>query len=112
IRRKGNGIPAGIGAGQRAILGALPADGDTLTVDKSNGATVQSVGRAFRNAMESEHRNKFYHANRLYLVAGVFVSVLVLMSTLVLGNLEPETIAAAIGMIFPCVVVAVIAGNV
>src|SRR5690606_7800290 len=33
-------------------------------------------------------------------------------STLVLGNLEPETIAAAIGMIFPCVVVAVIAGNV
>ncbi|MGB3540962.1 MAG: DUF2207 domain-containing protein [Mesorhizobium sp.] len=112
IRRKGNGILAGIGAGQRAILGALPADGDTLTVDKSNGATVQSVGRAFRNAMESEHRNKFYHANRLYLVAGIFVSALVLMCTLVLGNLGPEMIAAAIGMIFPCVVVAVIAGNV
>src|SRR5690606_26777551 len=42
IRRKGsNGMPKGLGAGERAILGALPGEGDTLAVNKANGETVQ-----------------------------------------------------------------------
>src|SRR5690606_36587505 len=77
IRRKGDGVPVEIGVGQRAILKALPADGDTLTVNKANGQTVQLVGRAFRQAMEAEHRNQFYRVNALYLTAGAFVSVMV-----------------------------------
>lgn len=112
IRRKGSGIPRGIGVGQRAILSALPADGDTLTVDKSNGATVQSVGGAFRKAMEKEHRNQFYRGNALYIAAGFFVSVLVLLLTFAFGGFEPEMLAAAFAIIFPSAIIAFIAGNV
>ena len=112
IRRKGNGIPRGLGVGQRAILNALPADGDTLTVNKSNGETVQSVGRAFRQAMEQEHRNQFYRGNGLYLAAGLFVSVMVLVLVVAFGGFAPEMIAAAFGMIIPSVVIAIVAVNV
>lgn len=112
IRRKGNGIPAGLGIGQWAILKALPNDGDTLTVSKANGETVQSVGNAFRQAMEREHRNKFYRSNPLYLIGGVVMSVAVLLFMVTLGQLDPETIAAGAGILVPSVVVSIIAVNV
>lgn len=112
IRRKGSGIPEGVGVGQHAILNALPADGDTLTVNKSNGKTVQSVGRAFRQAMETEHRNQFYRANRLYLAGGAFMSVMVLLFVIAMGGFAPEMIAAAAGFVIPSAVVALIAVNV
>ena len=112
IRRKGNGIPKEIGIGQQAILRALPKDGDTLTVNKSNGETVQTVGRAFRQAMETEHRNKFYRANPIYLVGGTFMSVIVFVFIIAFGGLSPETIGAAFGMIIPSVVIAIAAVNI
>src|SRR5690606_27547823 len=79
---------------------------------KSNGATVQSVGGAFRRAMEKEHRNQFYRGNVLYIAAGFFVSVLLLLLIFAFGGFEPEMLAAAFGIIFPSAVVAFIAGNV
>ncbi len=109
IRRKGRGVPEGVGTGQRAILRALPADGDTLTVNKANGETVQSVGRAFRQAMEAEHRNQFYRANALYLTAGAFVSVMVFIFIIAFGGLSVDTILSVFGMILPAVVISVIA---
>lgn len=112
IRRKGSGIPQGIGVGQRAILGALAADGDTLTIDKSNGATVQSVGGAFRRAMEKEHRNQFYRGNMLYVAGGLFASVLVLVLILTAGGFQPEMIVAAFGIVFPSLVIGFVAVHV
>src|SRR5690606_22335369 len=47
IGRKGSGIPKEVGVGQMAILRALPHDGDTLTVSKASGTTVQTIGRSF-----------------------------------------------------------------
>ncbi len=112
IRRKGNGVPGGLGVGQRAILAALPREGNSLTVDKSNGETVQSVGSAFRRAMESEHRNQFYRSNPLYLAGGVTMSVLVILSVIASGRFAPETVAASLGVIVPAVIVALIAVNI
>ncbi|MFC5386798.1 DUF2207 domain-containing protein [Aquamicrobium segne] len=113
IRRKGNqGMPADLGAGERAILSALPSEGDTLTVNKANGVTVQAVGHTFRQAMEKEHRNKFYHANRIYLAGGILMSVAVLLFVIAIGNFTPETIAAIIGAAIPSTVIALLAVNV
>ncbi|RNF36261.1 DUF2207 domain-containing protein [Paracoccus methylarcula] len=109
IRRKGDGIPEGIGIGQRAILNALPADGDTLTVNKSNGSKVQSVGRAFRQAVESEHRNQFYRSNPLFLAFGGFLSVIVLLLVIAMGGFAPQVIATVFAAMFPSIVIAIFA---
>ena len=112
IRRKGNkGMSEDLGAGERAILSALPSEGDTLTVNKANGKSVQSVGRAFRQAMEKEHRNQFYHANRVYLVGGIFMSVVVLLFVIAMGSFAVESIAAVIGAVIPSTVIALFAVN-
>lgn len=112
IRRRGNGNPGRIGVGQRAILNLLPQDGDTLTVDKSSGETIQAVGRAFRMAMEREHRNQFYRGNVIYLAAGMFVSAAVILFVIAAGGFAPEIVAVAFGMIVPSVIIAVLAVNV
>lgn len=112
IRRKGSGIPDGLGVGQRAILKALPEDGDTLTVNKSSGETIQSIGRAFRQAIEKEHRNEFHRSNTLYLAVGVLASLMLLVFVISSGDFTPETIASIFGMIIPSAVIAVIAVNV
>lgn len=112
IRRKGSGIPKEVGVGQMAILRALPHDGDTLTVSKSSGTTVQTIGRSFRQAMETEHRNKFYRSNPLYLAGGVFLSAIVLIFVLTSGRFSSEMIAASFGIVLPAIVISIIAVNV
>lgn len=112
IRRKGSGIPDGIGVGQRAILKELPEDGDSLTVDKANGETIQSIGHAFRSAIETEHRNEFYRGNTLYIAAGALASVVLLVSIIALGDFSPHAISAAFGIIVPSFLIAIVAINV
>jgi hypothetical protein len=112
IRRTDSGIPKGLGVGQQAILNALPAEGDTLTVDKAGGSAVQKVGNAFRNAIEREHRNQFYRANPIYLVVGVIMSVIVLIATVTMGRFSPELFAAGIGVAIPAIVISVFAVNI
>lgn len=109
IRRKGNGIPAGLGVGQRAILNALPHDGDVLTVDKGNGETVQAVGTSFRQAMETEHRNKFYLHNPLYTVLGLVLSAATIFAMAVLGAIDEDTLAVLFLAVVPSVIITVIA---
>lgn len=109
IRRKGEGTPAGLGVGQRAILNAIPHDGDALAVDKAHGETVQAVGTSFRQAMETEHRNKFYRHNPLYIVFGLFLSVVSMLAMAVLGAIDEETLAVLFMAVVPSVVIAIIA---
>jgi hypothetical protein len=109
--RKGSGVPAGLGVGQKAILSALPGDGDSLTVDKANGETVQAIGNAFRSAMEREHRNHYYRRNGGYVLVGIALSVLLLVLLLAFGQLEEETILAAVGILIPAAIVSVVSVN-
>lgn len=112
IRRKGSGIPKGIGVGQRAILKALPVDGDTFSVDTSSGETIRSIGRAFRRAIEKEHRNQFYRSNTPYLAAGFLLSVMLFVFIIASGDSTPDAIAAAFSMVVPSMAVAIIAANI
>lgn len=111
IRRKGSNAVS-LPAGETAILSQLPQDGDTLTVDKNNGERVQTMGTSFRSAIEKEHRNQFYRHNPGYLIVGVLLSVLVIGAILLLGDLDPETMAAGIGIIAPAVIISFVAVNI
>ncbi|MEO3386144.1 DUF2207 domain-containing protein [Mesorhizobium sp. CAU 1741] len=111
IRRKGTGTPADASVGEAAILSHLPGDGDELTVDKNNGERVQATGLSFRTAIEKEHRNRYYRQNAGYLVIGVVLSLLALAGTLLLGNIDVETMAAGMGVVIPAVIISIFAVN-
>src|SRR5690606_19749997 len=87
----------------------IPHDGDALAVDKAHGETVQAVGTSFRQAMETEHRNKFYRHNPLYIVFGLFLSVVSMLAMAVLGAIDEETLAVLFMAVVPSVVIAIIA---
>jgi hypothetical protein len=111
IRRTQAQTPGGLPVGEAAILRYLGPSGDTLTIDKANGMRVQATGRAFRNAIEKEHRDSFYRHNRAYAIGGVILSVALLALVLIFGNVGEETIALMFGMTIPAIVLSVFAVN-
>ncbi len=83
-------------AGEGALLKAVEAAGEPFAIDKANGKEVQSLGNRFRNAMEAEHRGKYYRANWGYVAGGIALSAICLLALLVFGRLDEEGIALVI----------------
>lgn len=91
IRRTGKAPVAKLGSGEKALLGSLGPDAP-LTIDKTNGVQVQKVGSRFRNAIEREHRGKYYEANTLYVIGGVLLSLLFLAAIVIFGRLHEDAL--------------------
>ncbi|WJR67938.1 DUF2207 domain-containing protein [Neorhizobium sp. CSC1952] len=96
IRRTDKAAPKNLPIGQASILGSVGGPGRSLVIDEAHGTTVQSVGASFRNAIEKEHRGRYYKANTGYVVGGVVLSVLAVLALIVFGNLEPDMIGMLI----------------
>ncbi|MCQ1573177.1 DUF2207 domain-containing protein [Neorhizobium galegae] len=96
IRRTDKAVPRDVPIGQASILGSIGAKGQELIIDEAHGTTVQSIGASFRQAIEKEHRGKYYNGNKGYVIGGVVLSVLSIVALLVFGNLEPDMIATLI----------------
>ncbi|TBB69607.1 DUF2207 domain-containing protein [Rhizobium ruizarguesonis] len=93
---QGTGKPLGkekFQAGEIELLKVAGGAGSKLTIDKTNGERVKSVGQAFRSAIEKEHRGKYYNSNLGYTAGGIVLSAAALVILFVFGSLEPDTIA-------------------
>jgi len=86
--------------GQAAVLRSLDDAGGRFVIDRANGVNVQAAGKTFRQAIEKEHRGKYYHANRGPVIGGVLLSALALFAVVAFGNLEPDMIASLIVPVF------------
>ncbi|MEM7635710.1 MAG: DUF2207 domain-containing protein [Pseudomonadota bacterium] len=69
--------------GEAAILQKLGTSGQEFRIAKSNTAAVRSVTKKFRSALNTEHRNKFFDQNLGYVFAGIGISLLTLILTIV-----------------------------
>jgi uncharacterized membrane protein YgcG len=76
--------------GEQAILGWLTQRGGIATIDKANGAAVASIGKKFRESIETENRNKFFRKNLGYFLAGVALTVAVIIGVIAFGGLRHE----------------------
>ncbi len=97
-------------AGEASLLNAVGAKG-SLTIDKSNGERVKSMGEKFRSAIEREHRGKYYNSNAGYTIGGVVLSVVCLLALFVFGSLEPDTIVLMVVPIVVAVFISVFVGG-
>lgn len=84
---------ADLPSGEKAIARWLDKRGGDFTVSKANGTSVQSLGKAFRGAIEGENRNRYYKANSAYLIPGVVLSVITIFVLLVFGSLTEDQVA-------------------
>lgn len=93
--------------GEAALMRAVESADGRLVIDRENGPAVQKAGEAFRKAMESEHRGKYYKANIGTIIAGIALSVAFILAILVLGTLDDAGAAIVIVPIVIAVFVAI-----
>lgn len=93
IRRTGKAVNGKLQSGEAALIAEIPTAGDTLVIDKANGKKVQSVGNRFRQAIEKEHRNKYYKSNAGYTSLGIGLSIAVVASLFIFGDLDEDVYA-------------------
>ncbi|MGD9478206.1 DUF2207 domain-containing protein [Shinella sp. G-2] len=93
--------------GEATLLAALPTTGSLFVIQKSNGKRVQKLGGDFRDAMEKEHRRKYYLANWPQVFGGIVLSLACLAALVFLGSLPEEGIVLVILPVFASVFVAI-----
>lgn len=101
IRATGKSVDASkLAAGQRSLIKDLADAGGTLVIDKANGTKVQSIGSRFRDAIEKEHRGKYYRHNIGYIIGGVALSVAFILALIVFGNMSDDAVPLVIIPVF------------
>ena len=93
IRRTKKAVTGKLQSGEAALIAEIPSAGDVLVIDKANGKKVQSVGNRFRQAIEKEHRNKYYKGNAGYTSLGIGLSIAVVASLFIFGDLDEDVYA-------------------
>lgn len=93
IRRTSKPVIGKLQAGEAALMAEIPSSGDALVIDKANGKKVQSVGNRFRQAIEKEHRNKYYKGNAGYTALGIGLSIAVVAALFIFGDLNEDVYA-------------------
>ncbi len=93
IRRTGKPVEGKLQAGEAALMAEIPSAGDEFVIDKRNGKKVEAVGNRFRQAIEKEHRNKYYKANAGYTSLGIGLSIAVVASLFIFGDLHEDVYA-------------------
>ncbi|WP_445263479.1 DUF2207 domain-containing protein, partial [Rhizobium rhizogenes] len=108
---KATGKTAGrdLGSGEKVLFGAI-GPFTPLVIDAANGAAVQKLGQQFRSAIERDHRDEYYKANRLYIVIGIALSVLILAAIVIFGRLHENALPLIVVPGFLSIVVTVFAG--
>lgn len=107
IRRTEKKIEDSLPVGQRTLLSYIGAPGNSLTIDKANGETVQKVGSDFRSSIEKEHRGKYYRSNSGYIVGGLVLSFGVIVAALIFGSFDEGDIGTIISLSMAAVFFAV-----
>lgn len=92
MRRTGKEPAQALPPGQRRLFEEIGRSSGELIIDKANGARVQQVGAKFRDAIEKEHRNRYYQHNAGYIAGGVAISVAVLVALATFGRLGDDVI--------------------
>ncbi|MFT4181705.1 MAG: DUF2207 domain-containing protein [Rhizobium sp.] len=110
IKPTGKAAGRDLGSGEKVLFGAL-GPFTPLVIDAAHGETVQRIGQQFRSAIERDHRDEYYKANRLYVVIGIALSLLILAAIVIFGRLHENALPLIVLPGFLSVVVTILAGG-
>jgi hypothetical protein len=109
VTRTAKPVEAPLPTGEATLINAMAGEGSSFVIEKANGKRVQKLGADFRDAMEKEHRQKYYLANWPQVICGVFLSLACLAALLLFGSLPEEGVVLVILPVFASVFVSIFA---
>jgi uncharacterized membrane protein YgcG len=87
-------------AGEASILNWLGArDEQKFKLSKSNGKSVSKLGSAFRSAVLDEGKERYFKHNRIYVLPGILISILVVACLIIFGGLTEDEMFLTIPML-------------
>ncbi len=86
--------------GERAIHDWVQKREGKAVIDKEHGVAVAAVGASFTAAIEAESKNKFFRRNLGYAIAGLVMTVAVVIGVLAVGGLQENDIGILIAIVF------------
>ena len=92
----------GLPPGERAIYSWVNEMG-AATIDKAHGERVAKVGDAFTKNIEAESRNRFFRRNLGYAIAGLAMTVVVIIGVVAFGGLGDTDLGIVFGIAFASV---------
>ncbi len=109
VTRTAKSVEGQLPTGEATLLSTMTSSGSSFVIEKSNGKRVQKLGSDFRDAMEKEHRRKYYLANWPQVIGGILLSLACLAGLLFFGSLPEEGIVLVILPVFASVFVSIFA---
>jgi hypothetical protein len=83
--------------GERVLFSFFSGKGK-LTIDRSNGASVNTKRSEMISAIETENRRAWFNNNTGYVIGGAVLSLVLLFSLLLFDTLEPVWLIAAVAV--------------
>jgi len=86
--------------GERAIFKWIKQHDGSAKIDRAHGSSVASVASSFTASIESENKNKFFRRNLGYVIAGLAMTLAVVIGTMIFGHLSEGDIGILALMLF------------
>ncbi len=105
LKKTGQAVEGGVERlppGERAIFTWLNERGGNATIDSDHGTAVAKVGDSFTKNIEKECRNRFFRRNLGYVIAGLVMTAVVVVATVMFGGLSGDEFGILFGTIFGC----------
>ncbi len=99
---------AGLPVGEKALARSILSHPDGLKLDRDQGEDVRSMVRGFRSAMLNEHRNSYYHGNAGWVIAGIVLSIVVFVASLIAGGLPAELLPIGGPLVIGAVILSIL----
>lgn len=77
IKRTDKAIAEKLPPGQAVLIGTLGNQGNALVIDRDHGEGIAALGERFRDAIERQYKDEFYHHNGRTFAIGVMLSIAV-----------------------------------
>ena len=87
-------------SGEKAILSWVKKQGVSAVIDSTNGTQVAKVGADFVSKIEAESKDRFFRRNLGYAIAGLVMTVAVVIGVLIVGGLQENDIGVLIIIMF------------
>jgi uncharacterized membrane protein YgcG len=87
-------------AGERTVFDWVKGQGLSAVIDSAHGEAVAKAGADFTKSIEAENRGRFFRRNLGYVVAGVALTIAVVIGVVIFGGLRDEDYFVMFGMAF------------
>jgi hypothetical protein len=100
LKATGKQASGNIPVGERVIFDWVNGQGGLAIISDAHGASIAKVGESFTKNIERENRNRYFHRNYGYVIAGLVMTVAVIGSVLAFGGLQDKDLAILGGFAF------------